>query len=102
MADYNIDGLTDLAVADAGDNSVSVLLNLGGGTFGPDFELPAGTDPVSITTADFNGDGKPDVATANNGSNNVSVILIRRIFRRPAPARLMAEHFLACNISTSG
>ncbi len=75
VADYNIDGLTDLAVAAAGDNSVAVLLNLGGGTFGPDFELPAGTDPVSITTADFNGDGKPDVAAANNGSNNVSVIL---------------------------
>jgi hypothetical protein len=86
VADYNIDGLTDLAVAAAGDNSVAVLLNLGGGTFGPDFELPAGTDPVSITTADFNGDGKPDVAAANNGSNNVSVILDSSSFAATTPS----------------
>ncbi len=75
VADYNIDGLPDLAVADETDNAVSVLLNLGSGTFGPNFELPAGTGPDSIVTADFNGDSKPDVATANNGSDNVSVIL---------------------------
>lgn len=75
VADYNIDGLPDLAVAAEGDNAVSVLLNLGGGTFGPNFELPAQAGPVSIATADFNGDGKPDVVTANNGANTVSVIL---------------------------
>ncbi|HWF39149.1 MAG TPA: FG-GAP-like repeat-containing protein [Candidatus Acidoferrales bacterium] len=86
VADYNIDGLEDLAVAAAGDNSVSVLLNLGGGTFGPNFELPADTDPVSITTADFNGDSKPDVVTANNGSNNVSVILDSSSFSQTSPS----------------
>ena len=86
VADYNIDGLPDLAVAAAGDNSVAVLLNLGGGTFGPNFELPAGTDPVSITTADFNGDSKPDVATANNGSNNASVILDSSSFSPTSPS----------------
>jgi Bacterial type II and III secretion system protein/FG-GAP-like repeat len=75
VADYNIDGLPDLAVAAAGDNAVSVLLNLGSGTFGPNFELPVETNPVSIITADFNGDSRPDVAIANNGSNTVSVIL---------------------------
>jgi len=75
VADYNIDGLPDLAVADETDNAVSVLLNLGSGTFGPNFELPAGTAPDSIVTADFNGDSRPDVATANNGSNTASVIL---------------------------
>jgi hypothetical protein len=75
VADFNIDGLQDLAVSVSGDNSVSVLLNLGGGTFGPNFELAAGTTPVSIATADFNGDGKPDVVTANNGSANVAVVL---------------------------
>lgn len=74
-ADYNADGQLDLAVADATHNAVSILLNLGGGLFGPNFELPVGTAPVSIVTGDFNGDTKPDVATANNGSKNVSVIL---------------------------
>lgn len=75
VADYNIDGRPDLAVADSGDNAVSILLNLGGGLFGPNFELPVGTAPGSIATANFDADNKPDVATANSGSNNVSVIL---------------------------
>jgi hypothetical protein len=75
VADYNIDGLQDMAVAASGDNAVAVLLNLGSGTFGPDFELAAGTTPLSVATADFNADGKPDVVTANNGSANVAVIL---------------------------
>jgi len=75
VADYNIDGLPDLAVAAQSDNAVSVLLNLGGGLFGPFFELPVGTSPASITTAVFNGNSRPDVATANSGSANVSVIL---------------------------
>lgn len=75
VADYNIDGLPDLAVAAQTDNAVSILLNLGGGLFGPYFELPVGTSPASITTAVFNGNSRPDVATANYGSANVSVIL---------------------------
>jgi hypothetical protein len=75
VADFNIDGLPDLAVTSQGDNAISLLLNIGSGTFGPNFELPVGTNPVSIVTADFNGDGRPDVAAANNGSSNVSVIL---------------------------
>jgi Bacterial type II and III secretion system protein/FG-GAP-like repeat len=75
LADYNVDGILDIAVAASGDNAVSVLLGLGGGIFGPHFELPVGTDPVSIVTADFNNSGKPDVATANEGSNTISVIL---------------------------
>lgn len=75
VADYNIDGLPDLAVAAQADNAVSILLNLGGGLFGPHFELPVGTGPASITTGVFNGDSRPDVAAANSGSADVSVIL---------------------------
>ena len=75
VGDYNVDGVADLAVADQGDNAVSILLGLGSGLFSPNFELPVGTSPVSITTGIFNSDNLPDVATANNGSNNSSVIL---------------------------
>ncbi len=75
VGDYNVDGVADLAVADQGDNAVSILLGLGSGLFSPNFELPVGTSPVSITTGIFNSDNLPDVATANNGSNNLSVIL---------------------------
>ncbi len=75
VADYNVDGLADLAVTAETDNSVAVLLGQGPGTFGPFFELPIGTDPLSCVTADFNADGRSDLAAVNNGSNNVSVIL---------------------------
>jgi hypothetical protein len=75
VADYNVDGLQDLAVTASTDDSVAILLGQGPGTFGPFFELPVGTDPLTLVTADFNADGRADVATANNGSNNVTVIL---------------------------
>jgi type II secretory pathway component GspD/PulD (secretin) len=80
VADYNIDGRLDLAVADQTDNAISLLLGLGNGQFGPNFELAVGTDPISIVTADFNGSGKPDVAVANKGSDTVSVILNESAF----------------------
>jgi hypothetical protein len=75
VGDFNVDGLPDLAVADKSDNAVSILLNLGNGLFGPNFELPVGTSPVSIASAEFNSDNLPDVAVANSGSANVTVIL---------------------------
>jgi hypothetical protein len=86
VGDYNVDGRLDLAVTDQTDNAVSVLLNLGGGLFGPNFELPVGTAPASIASADFNGDGRPDVATANSGSSDVSVILNSSTFTGAANA----------------
>jgi len=75
VGDYNVDGRLDLVVADESDNAISLLLNLGGGLFGPNFELPVETSPVSVASADFNGDNQPDVAVANSGSANVSVII---------------------------
>ena len=75
VADYNLDGILDLAVTDSTGNTVSLLFGLTGGSFNANYELAVGTDPVSVVTADFNGDGRPDGAIANNGSNSVSVIL---------------------------
>jgi hypothetical protein len=85
VADFNIDGHPDLVVADQNDNAVSLLLGLGGGQFGANFELAVGTDPVSILSADFNGDNKPDVAVANQGSNTASVILNTSTFGQANP-----------------
>ncbi len=75
IADYNLDGIQDLAVTDSGSNTISLLFGLTGGTFNANYELSVGTDPLSIVTADFNGHGLPDAAIANNGSNTVSVII---------------------------
>ncbi|HEX7368075.1 MAG TPA: VCBS repeat-containing protein [Candidatus Saccharimonadales bacterium] len=73
--DFNGDGKTDLAVANEGSNTVSILLGNGDGTFQPAVNYTVGTGPSSVATGDFNGDGKTDLAVANDGSNTVSILL---------------------------
>ncbi len=75
-ADFDGDGFLDLATANSGSNSVSVLLGRGDGmTFDEDSSLDVGAGPISIVAADFNRDGGLDLATANYGSHDVSVLL---------------------------
>jgi hypothetical protein len=78
--DFNADGRVDLAVANAGSASVSVLLGNGDGTFqAPQNFTVAGVGPSSVVAADFNNDGVLDLVTTNGNigpsSDNVSVLL---------------------------
>ena len=66
-ADFNCDGNVDLATANNGDGTVSVLFGNGDGTFGPAQTLLLGGAPLGIAAADLNGDGLPDLAVANAG-----------------------------------
>ncbi len=75
VGDFNGDGKSDLAVANAGSSNVSVLLGTGTGSFGTATNFTVGTVPRSVTVGDFNGDGKSDLAVANGSNNNVSVLL---------------------------
>jgi hypothetical protein len=82
VGDFNGDGISDLAVANAGtspdytDGGVSVLLGNGDGTFQDPVSFTTGARlPVSVAVGDFNGDGWPDLAVANSASNNVSILL---------------------------
>ena len=68
VADFNGDAKLDLVVANENDNTVSVLLNRGNGTFQNQVVYDTGPAPASVVAADFNGDGKPDLAVANGGS----------------------------------
>ncbi len=69
VGDFNGDGKPDLAVAGFYGNSVSILLNTGGGTFAaPLMFSSGGTNANAIATADFDGDGKLDLAVANSGN----------------------------------
>ncbi len=64
IADFNGDGLSDLAVANESSNSVSILLGKSDGTFARSFGQAAGAGSFSLVVGDFNGDGKSDLAVA--------------------------------------
>jgi hypothetical protein len=74
-ADFNNDAHPDLAVADIGSNTVSVLLGNTDGTFKPAQTSATGNGPSSLAVGDFNTDCKKDLATANSNSGDVSVLL---------------------------
>src|SRR6516164_10229505 len=59
-ADFNRDGILDLAVTRPGLASISVMLGNGDGSFGAPTNIPVGTMPMAIAVADFNSDGNLD------------------------------------------
>jgi hypothetical protein len=74
--DLDGDGNVDLVVANEQEDSVSVFLGLGDGTFRRmPSNFPTGAYPTGGAIADFNGDGIPDVVTANYHGDSVSVLL---------------------------
>jgi FG-GAP-like repeat/Abnormal spindle-like microcephaly-assoc'd, ASPM-SPD-2-Hydin len=74
-ADFNRDGKTDLAIANAEGGTVSILLGNGDGTFQPAVEYAASL-PQWVTAADLNGDGKIDLALASGFEpSGVTVLL---------------------------
>lgn len=78
VADLNHDGRLDLAVTNTADNTVSILLNTGGGVFAPKVDYATGASPAFLATADFQGDGKADLAVLNNydGTGNPGTVSI--------------------------
>ena len=78
VGDFNGDGIPDIAVANLGANTISILLGKGDGTFQPHVDYAVGSGPLSIAAGDFNGDGKVDLAVANSGSNSISILLGNR------------------------
>jgi hypothetical protein len=75
VGDFLGNGVLDLAVANQGDNTVSVLLGNGDGSLQAARNYAVGTNPVSVVVGDFLGNGILDLAVANQGDNTVSVLL---------------------------
>ena len=72
--DFNGDGFTDLAVSNFLDNTVSIFLNSGTGSFLKRNDFPVGKGPQWLTIGDFDGDGNEDVAVTNSIDNSVSIL----------------------------
>jgi hypothetical protein len=75
-ADFNRDGMLDLAVANYGTGSVSILLGNGDGTFQSSKDYFAGSNAQAPIVGDFNGDGILDIAVPYWGCS-VAVLLGR-------------------------
>jgi hypothetical protein len=73
-ADFDLNGVEDLAVVNSGSDTVQVLLGDGSGSFDPTAEILVGSFPTSIDVGNFDGDGYPDLAVAA-GSNSTNVLL---------------------------
>lgn len=73
-ADFNADGLLDLATANATSSTVSVLLGLGDGYFRPANNFATGRGTNSLAAADFDADCLLDLATADAAGQSVSVL----------------------------
>jgi Bacterial Ig-like domain (group 3)/FG-GAP-like repeat/FG-GAP repeat len=75
VADFNGDGLPDLVTADIGDDTISVLLGNGDGSFRPALRFQTGRSPESVAAIDLNGDGILDLAVANTQDSTLSILL---------------------------
>src|SRR5262245_30687887 len=75
--DFNGDGNPDLATANFYDDTVSVLLGNGDGTFQPAQTFAVGPVPRSMAVGDFNNDGNLDlVTTINAGSGGIDISIL--------------------------
>jgi FG-GAP-like repeat/Abnormal spindle-like microcephaly-assoc'd, ASPM-SPD-2-Hydin/Cep192 domain 4 len=74
-ADFNGDGKLDLVTVNHGDNTVSILLSNGDGTFQPHVDYATGANPAWVAVADFNNDGKLDLAVVNATDATVTILL---------------------------
>jgi hypothetical protein len=82
VADIDGDGKPDLVVTNRDNggvtgvqDTVSLLLGNGDGTFNTQTTYPTGKGPVGVVVGDFNGAGRPDLAVVNYDAGTVSVLV---------------------------
>ncbi|MGH8458849.1 MAG: FG-GAP repeat domain-containing protein [Nevskiales bacterium] len=74
-ANFNNDGIPDIALADAGGQRAIMMRGNGNGSFTQFATGTVGLGPEDIITGDLNRDGVDDIATADSFSFTVSVLL---------------------------
>jgi len=77
LGDFTGSGKLSLAIANHGDNNLTLLLGNGDGTFtgAPGSPIPVGKGPAALAVADFNGSGRLGLAVSNSGDFTVSILV---------------------------
>jgi len=78
-ADFNGDGLADLATANYGAQTISVLSSFGDGNLEATLRVPLGGNLGALAVADFVGDSRADIATLQFAFPNVPTISVLTI-----------------------
>jgi len=78
IADFNGEGNLDIAVANQGDNTISVFAGDGLGGFTPfeksPFALPTSEKgPIAMLSGTFDNSGKPEIAVLNAATENIGI-----------------------------
>lgn len=86
LGDLNGDGRPEMVAGNGADETITVYINNGDGTFQPGYYIPAAlaatpsgntavVGPSALAIADVNGDGKADIVSSNDESSDVTVLL---------------------------
>lgn len=79
VSDIDGDGKPDIAITNAGNNTLSIFRNISlpgsitSSSFDAKIDLACGAEPEGIAMGDVNGDGKPDMIITNQFDQAVSV-----------------------------
>lgn len=75
VADFNGDGLSDIAISSPRSKEVNVLLGNPDGVLTPGQVITVGNLLTDIAVGDLNGDGRQDIAVADERSDGVFIML---------------------------
>jgi hypothetical protein len=73
-ADFNSDGILDLAVTDNGGSDIGIMLGVGDGAFRNAVTYPVNPGNGHLIAADLDRDGILDIATNSSGTDVISVL----------------------------
>lgn len=99
VTDFDRDGQPDIAVANSGAGTLSVLKNqttlgdINTGSFLTAIDFTTGSAPKQLFARDLDGDGRPDIAVTNSGANSISV------FRNTATAGVINSGTFAAGVT---
>ena len=76
LSDFNNDGLVDIAVANSGSQSVSILLNKGNGRFEGQYAIPVSDDPFSLQSTLTSYSHQPTLIASHSRGDRFSVVQV--------------------------